>query len=121
MRHSDNHHRTTRHELHLLPGIMDIGSASENHIQLDDPDISPYHAKLVTYFHESFIVDINSQSGIYLNGQRVYKHSVKPGDELQIGQHRFTIKPAREWFMGDQAVVDIPSVPVRLKTGQASR
>ena len=79
-------------ELLLKPGILDIGHAADNDIRLPDPDISAYHARIVTYFHQAFVIDLSSESGTYLNGQRVIKHSLKDGDILQLGHLQLFIQ-----------------------------
>lgn len=109
------------HELHLVPGVLDIGRANENHIQLDDPAVSHHHARIVTYFHESLVIDLDSRNGIYLNGERVFKHTLKAGDELRIGRHSFVIRPANDWFLCEAAIQRRANDPARPMTNQASR
>ncbi len=105
---------STEHELYLIPGISDIGHANENHIQLNGPSLL---AKIVTYFHESFIIDLNSTNGIYLNGKRIYKHSLKAGDRLQIGCHYLVVKPpARDSLMSKTVVTNMVNALARPKT-----
>ena len=83
-------------ELTLAPGTLDIGRAAGNHIAIDDPAVSQYHARIVTYFHESFLLDLNSEHGTFLNGERIIKHSIKEGDEIQFGAHRFVVNAANK-------------------------
>lgn len=117
MQHISNQIELIEHELFLVPGVLDIGRASENHIQLDDVSISSYHAKIVTYFHESFIIDLDSSNGIYLNGKRVYKHSLKVGDKLQVGNYYLVIKPAKDWFMCEPVMKEEANTSENQKAG----
>lgn len=78
-------------ELKLRPGITTIGSAADNDIIISGPDVSAYHAKIVTYFHMALLVDLSSSTGTFLNGHRIIKHSVKKGDTLRLGEHEFLI------------------------------
>lgn len=84
-------------ELNLQPGTLDIGRAAGNHIRLDDPTISQYHARIITYFHESFLIDLSSEGGSFLNGERVIKHSLQQGDLIQLGNQHFVVKIPRDW------------------------
>ena len=74
-------------ELSLKPGIINLGRAKDNDIELSDPDCAAHHAQIVTYFHQSFLIDLSRSSDTYLNGKAIIKHSLEPGDQIQIGQH----------------------------------
>ena len=82
-------------ELVLVPGTLEIGQAKDNHIRLDGSDISQYHLRIVTYFQESYLIDLNSEGGTFLNGERVIKHSLKPGDTIQLGHYSFKVMAPR--------------------------
>ncbi len=99
-------------DLVLVPGVLEIGRAGQNHICLDSPSISHYHAKIVTYFHESYLIDLSSEEGTFLNGKRVIKHSLKPGDIIQLGEYSFKVRSPSEWYFTD---------PARPATDRASR
>src|SRR5262245_14284968 len=55
------------------------------------PNISGTHCELT--FKEGYwtIRDLNSTNGIKVNGQRVMKKLLHPGDELMIGRRKYTI------------------------------
>lgn len=82
----------------LVPGILNIGRATENDVVIDAPDINQHHAKIVTYFRESFLIDLSSESGTLLNGEHVSKHSIRPGDVITVGNHHIVVNAAVEWF-----------------------
>jgi len=79
-------------ELTLTPGVLHIGQAEDNDMILAETGVSDYHAKLVTYFHQSILIDLSSEGGSYLNGERVIRHTVKNGDMIQLGYHLFKIR-----------------------------
>ena len=79
------HPEQTVTELTLAPGLLHIGTAEDNDLVLNEPGISAYHVKIVTYFHQSVVFDLSSEGGTFLNGERVIKHTVKNGDVLQLG------------------------------------
>ena len=85
-----NLHQAT--ELTLRPGLLHIGSANDNNLVISGDGVSDYHAKFVTYFHQSVLIDLSSQTGTYLNNERIIRHTVKNGDVIQLGEHIFRIR-----------------------------
>jgi pSer/pThr/pTyr-binding forkhead associated (FHA) protein len=54
--------------------LIKIGSAQDNDVVINDDSISPYHLELFQdHFGSVFITDKNTQSGTYVNGERVNK------------------------------------------------
>jgi pSer/pThr/pTyr-binding forkhead associated (FHA) protein len=74
-------------ELTLSEGTVTIGRNKDNDIQLDDPSVSAYHAKIVTFFKPTYVQDLRSTNGTYVNGRRMMEHTLKHGDQIMIGQH----------------------------------
>jgi ABC-type multidrug transport system ATPase subunit/pSer/pThr/pTyr-binding forkhead associated (FHA) protein len=62
-----------------------IGRAEENDIVLDGLQISNRHARLVQSSTGIAIEDFNSTNGVYINGARVSRQNIVPGDHVQIG------------------------------------
>ena len=56
-------------------------------MQVDSKFVSRHHAQLVTSPDGSVIEDLNSTNGVYLNGKRVRRHRLTPGDVIKIGMH----------------------------------
>ncbi len=83
---------TIESELWLRPGELSIGRAADNDIALNEPAISDYHARFITYFHQSYLIDLSSESGSFVNGQRIVRHSLRNGDVVQLGNHQFKIR-----------------------------
>jgi pSer/pThr/pTyr-binding forkhead associated (FHA) protein len=73
-------------------GILSIGRAADNDIQIDDHTVSGHHAKIVTFFNASYIEDLDSTNGTFVNGQRVTKRTLNPNDVIQVGHHRLMIE-----------------------------
>jgi len=74
-------------ELQLDKETMTIGRKSDNDIHLDNLAVSGHHAKILTILNDSFIEDLNSTNGTYLNGSLVKKNSLADGDIIKIGKH----------------------------------
>ena len=63
-----------------------IGSAEECALRLADPKAAPHHARIDRTDAGYTLADLHSQSGTFLNGQRVTTPvSLRPGDEIRMG------------------------------------
>ena len=82
---------TTTQTIQLQPGTMSLGRAQDNDVNLTDQAVSAHHAKIVTYFDSSYIEDLSSTNGTYINGKRVQMHTLHPGDEIVLGMHRIVV------------------------------
>lgn len=67
--------------------IMTIGRKDDNDIRIDNLAVSGHHAKLLTIFDDSFLEDLDSTNGTYVNGRPITKHPLKTGDVIVIGKH----------------------------------
>jgi len=74
-------------ELELAKEIMTIGRKSDNDIHLDNLAVSGHHAKILTVHNDSFIEDMNSTNGTYLNGSLVNKKPLSHNDLIKVGKH----------------------------------
>lgn len=86
-----------RHELNtryikLSFGELKIGRASDNDVRITDPTVSSHHARIFTYLNSSYVEDLQSSNGTYLNGKRIDKHILRPGDTLRVGSHVLEIE-----------------------------
>ncbi len=59
-----------------------IGRKPENDIQIDNK-----HALIITILDDSFLEDLGSTNGTYVNGKLIKKHALKDGDVIAIGKH----------------------------------
>ena len=70
-------------------------------MQVDSKFVSRHHAQLISSRDGSVVEDLNSTNGVYLNGKRVRRHKLSPGDVIKIGTHelvytRYEPPPADE-------------------------
>jgi hypothetical protein len=63
-----------------------IGRSRECEIQIADPNVSRQHAELRREGDGYAIVDLGSTNGIEVNGQRVKRATLSPGDRISLGQ-----------------------------------
>jgi pSer/pThr/pTyr-binding forkhead associated (FHA) protein len=74
-------------EFPLNKEIMTIGRKENNDIRIENLAVSGHHAKLLTIFEDSFLEDLNSTNGTFVNGKSINKHPLRNGDIIVIGKH----------------------------------
>lgn len=77
----------TLHEYSLDQETVTIGRKTDNDIHIDNLAVSGNHAKILTILNDSFIEDLDSTNGTYINGKKVNKHALKNGEIITIGKH----------------------------------
>jgi pSer/pThr/pTyr-binding forkhead associated (FHA) protein len=75
-------------ELELKQGTLSIGRSRDNELCLDDLTISHHHARIVTVFDSSYVEDLGSTNGIYVNGKKTKTHTLHNGDVLTLGHYQ---------------------------------
>ena len=75
-------------EIPLTKDRTTIGRKPHNDIQIDNLAISGEHAAIVTILNDSFLEDLNSTNGTYVNGQPIKKHFLQPNDVVELGKYR---------------------------------
>lgn len=67
---------------------MTIGRKPDNDICINNLAISSYHSQIITVLDSSFLEDLNSTNGTYVNARLVKKHALEDGDLIDIGNYR---------------------------------
>lgn len=63
-----------------------IGRQFDNHIQLNDPKVSRFHAVILRKGAALFVRDLHSTNGTWINQVKVVKlQKIEPGDQIRIG------------------------------------
>jgi hypothetical protein len=62
-----------------------IGRHRENTIQLADPGVSGFHARLYRGPEGYVLEDLKSRNGTWVNGERVYQLTLTSGDRIHLG------------------------------------
>jgi len=75
-----------------------IGRLPDNDVRIDNPAVSGHHSLIINILNDSFLEDLNSTNGTYVNGKLIKKHALQNGDVITIGHHqlRFADEPAAE-------------------------
>ena len=72
---------------------LTLGREDACTVVIPDPDVSRFHARLVFHNAAIWVQDAGSRNGVFVNEKRVVRHKqLSPGDELSIGEHRFTLE-----------------------------
>lgn len=74
-------------EFEINRGSLSIGRDESSDIHIDNPAVSSKHAKILTILNESFIEDLGSTNGTYINGSQVNGHALQHGESIFIGEH----------------------------------
>jgi len=70
----------------ILPGsIKTIGRAPRADFIVDATLVSRIHCRLTAGATELEMLDLESTNGTFVNGQRVLRAALKPGDRLGVG------------------------------------
>jgi pSer/pThr/pTyr-binding forkhead associated (FHA) protein len=64
-----------------------VGRLPDNDIRIDNPAVSGHHALIINILNDSFLEDLNSTNGTYVNGKLIKKHALQHGDMITVGHH----------------------------------
>jgi hypothetical protein len=73
-----------------------LGRSRECDIQVEDPNVSRRHAELRQEGASYWIVDLDSTNGIEVNGRRVKRAKLDPGDTFTVGSTDVTFSTERQ-------------------------
>jgi len=65
-----------------------VGRLQDNDIRIDNPTISGHHSLIINILNDSFLEDLNSTNGTYVNGRLIKKHALQNGDVVTVGRHQ---------------------------------
>lgn len=75
----------------VVEKLYSIGSDADNDLVLSDEGIAPLQARLIATAEKIFLKDNNSETGCFVNGQRITQKEILPGDEIQLGPVRLEV------------------------------
>ncbi|MEN9704903.1 MAG: hypothetical protein RLZZ393_782, partial [Pseudomonadota bacterium] len=75
-------------EYNLNKERCSIGRYADNDIRIENPAVSGHHVLITNILNDSFLEDLNSTNGTYVNGTLVKRHSLQHGDVITAGRHQ---------------------------------
>jgi hypothetical protein len=78
--------------LPLHEEVTTIGSVAGNTVVLADPAVSRKHAGIRKINGEYELADLGSTNGVYVNGHKVPKKTLQPGDIIRVGNTEAVFK-----------------------------
>jgi pSer/pThr/pTyr-binding forkhead associated (FHA) protein len=102
-----------------------VGRLPDNDIRIDTAAVSGHHSLIINILNDSFLEDLNSTNGTYVNGKLIKKHALQHGDVITVGHHQLR-------YVDDQAaqapedefektMVITPSGQMEKQVAQAAR
>jgi hypothetical protein len=79
--------------LSLSEEVTTIGSVAGNSVVLADPAVSRKHAGIRKVNGSYELADLGSTNGVYVNGHKVPKKTLEPGDIIRVGNTEAVFKP----------------------------
>jgi len=65
-----------------------VGRLPDNDIRIDNAAVSGHHSLLINILNDSFLEDLNSTNGTYVNGKLIKKHALQHDDIITVGHHQ---------------------------------
>jgi len=65
-----------------------IGRLPDSDVHIDNPAVSGHHSLIINILNDSFLEDLNSTNGTYVNGKMIKKHVLQHDDIITVGHHQ---------------------------------
>ncbi len=89
----------------ITQDIVKVGKDPRSHLRIDDELASRMHAVIeVASPSDVTLIDLGNEPGTMVNGQRVNKCKVRPGDQIQIGSTMIQLESAELAATAEAAV-----------------
>src|SRR5262249_53952082 len=85
------------------------------HAPLSPPSLPTRRSSDLTAPDQIHIIDLGSQKGTFVNGQKVNKHALRSGDEIKLGETRVVVTIGQAISQAAQAPAQAAAEPARPK------
>src|SRR5580692_7886873 len=97
----------------IAQDIVKVGKDPRSHLRVDDELASRMHAVIeVASPADITLIDLGNEPGTLVNGQRVNKCKIRPGDQIQIGSTLIHLEQAEFATAAAPTVASVPPGPV---------
>jgi pSer/pThr/pTyr-binding forkhead associated (FHA) protein len=73
-----------------------IGRSKDADVRVEDPNVSRRHAEVQQEGATYWLIDLDSTNGVEVNGRRVKRAKLEPGDMFTVGSTEITFSTERE-------------------------
>jgi pSer/pThr/pTyr-binding forkhead associated (FHA) protein len=77
---------------HLHEGRNRIGSSPLSDIRIPDEGVQDQHLSIRIFPYQWVLTDLDSETGTFLNGKKIFRNELKDGDKIRIGDTILQIK-----------------------------
>src|SRR3970040_29379 len=67
---------------------LDGQTLPDNDIRIDNAAVSGHHSLIINILNDSFLEDLNSTNGTYVNGKLIKKHALQHADVITVAHHQ---------------------------------
>jgi pSer/pThr/pTyr-binding forkhead associated (FHA) protein len=101
-----------------------VGRLPDNDIRIDNAAVSGHHSLIINILNDSFLEDLNSTNGTYVNGKLIKKHALQHDDVITVGHHQLRYvedqaEEAEDEF--EKTMVIEPSGQMEKRVAQAAK
>ncbi len=75
-------------EFNMTKERFTIGRLPDNDVRIDNPAVSGHHSLIINILNDSFLEDLSSTNGTYVNGKLIKKHALQHSDVVTVGHHQ---------------------------------
>ena len=102
-----------------------IGRLPDNDVRIDNATVSGHHSLIINILNDSFLEDLNSTNGTYVNGKLIKKHALQHGDVVTVGKHQLRYVDADNVEEDDDEfartmVIDSSDIAAQHRTAKAT-
>jgi hypothetical protein len=72
--------------------VTSLGRSIDNDVVIDQTGVSRRHAQIIWEQDRYVLVDLESTNGTFVSGSKISRHSLKDGEEIDLGDMRFTFR-----------------------------
>jgi pSer/pThr/pTyr-binding forkhead associated (FHA) protein len=75
-------------EFNMTKERYTVGRLPDNDVRIDNPAVSGHHSLIINILNDSFLEDLSSTNGTYVNGKLIKKHALQHSDVVTVGHHQ---------------------------------
>ncbi len=98
-----------------------IGRLPDNDIRIDNSAVSGHHSLIINILNDSFLEDLNSTNGTYVNGKLIKKHAMQHGDVITVGHHQLRFVDTQDEAAGQDEFEKTMVIAAAAPDGERTR